>query len=502
MKKQALIICTLISVLLLNSVSIFGQCSFNSSTGLYNFWPAPIAEGPYELNVTFVDLQNSSSSSFLSLNVSQAKSHLQQVFSTTNIQFNILSDIQYTLSNTDDKSTDAFLINFTPPSINSMYILVGEDGWFVNGASHVNPNILGRCIILTTIGMTQEMFEFEVAHEMGHALGLYHTHGNWPLSLAPYSNIDCGSTGDLICDTPKDPDLSFKVDYNSASQDCELKAAWSSNPDYDNVPLDNIMSYTNENCGVILTCQQAAKARFFTASNLTPFLTSATFLNANPNLIGQDLADITIAATTTWTTPKYVRGVRVLSGNTLTISNTDVFFYPSQISYDQSSNTWTYQATTGSLCTVGYMNCGSIVVEKGAELIIVNSKLTTAECYSPLWWEGIFIEGDRTLSQNGTNQGKVTVTNSIIKNARTAIKTRSQAEPDNIQYSGGIIQVASSTFKNNRRDIEFLSYSNIISGNEFANTSFILNSEFVKNDDYQGVVGIEDFPLGITAWDV
>lgn len=84
-----------------------------------------------------------------------------------------------------------------------------------------------------------------VSHEMGHCLSLYHTHElMFGQELPDGSN--CETAGDLICDTPADPNLEkYRKDLNS---NCELsytivEQGVSYYPD-----TKNLMSYTAPDC--------------------------------------------------------------------------------------------------------------------------------------------------------------------------------------------------------------------------------------------------------------
>ena len=98
-----------------------------------------------------------------------------------------------------------------------------------------------------------------LSHELGHVMGLPHTHGytnsGTTNELADGSN--CATAGDRFCDTPADPNLLGKVNgscvYTGTARDANGMA-------YD--PLtDNIMSYTNSACADSLTPMQLGRVR-------------------------------------------------------------------------------------------------------------------------------------------------------------------------------------------------------------------------------------------------
>lgn len=80
------------------------------------------------------------------------------------------------------------------------------------------------------------------AHEVGHYMGLLHTHGGNANELVDGSN--CATDGDLICDTPADPNLQGWVDTACVYQGNAVDA---NNQPY--VPdTRNIMSYSDRYC--------------------------------------------------------------------------------------------------------------------------------------------------------------------------------------------------------------------------------------------------------------
>jgi hypothetical protein len=123
----------------------------------------------------------------------------------------------------------------------------GERGLGVNSYIYFGPN------------------DSEFAHELGHALGLYHTFANNGASVNHEckDGTECAIRGDYICDTGLDPFQETANDYGPWSNyvnGCSQIAS-STQPDLcgDNttpwdIPIDNMMSYYD--CGEVLTpCQ-------------------------------------------------------------------------------------------------------------------------------------------------------------------------------------------------------------------------------------------------------
>lgn len=98
-----------------------------------------------------------------------------------------------------------------------------------------------------------------LSHELGHVLGLPHTHGytNSGTTNELVDGSNCDVAGDRFCDTPADPNLLGKVSgscgYTGTARDANGMAF---------TPLtDNIMSYTNSACADSLTPMQLTRVR-------------------------------------------------------------------------------------------------------------------------------------------------------------------------------------------------------------------------------------------------
>lgn len=112
--------------------------------------------------------------------------------------------------------------------------------------------------VIKNDGATSSTF----AHEIGHFLGLYHTHTT--VNGAEYANgSNCSSLGDLHCDTPADPKLSGLVNSNCQYTGNETDALGQSyDPD-----VTNIMSYSRRSCRTNFTNSQIAMMEYFINSS-------------------------------------------------------------------------------------------------------------------------------------------------------------------------------------------------------------------------------------------
>ena len=119
-----------------------------------------------------------------------------------------------------------------------------------------------------------------LTHEIGHFFGLLHTHGpsNTTLTDELVDGSNCSSSGDLVCDTPADPQLS----NSNVTNDCTYiplirdanKELFAPNP-------RNIMSYSRSSCRTELSPQQYARVNAFSQTgrgNLECFTYNADFI--------------------------------------------------------------------------------------------------------------------------------------------------------------------------------------------------------------------------------
>lgn len=152
----------------------------------------------------------------------------------------------------------------------------------------------------------------------------------------------------------------------------------------------------------------------------------------------------------------YFKGTLTINPNvTLTIQNMTVRFHPDAKLVISAAN--------------GQPN--------GARLNLVNTTLNGLNCSQT--WEGVRILGNPTQAHLNTYQGLMNMgTNSRIENARIAV---AMWDGSNYNTSGGIAQVANSTFLNNRRDVEVVKYP---STGTFQTYTFFDLCNFTINNSY------------------
>jgi serine protease len=139
-----------------------------------------------------------------------------------------------------------------------------------------------------------------------------------------------------------------------------------------------------------------------------------------------------------------------------------------------------------------------IVVEPGAK-IIVDAGTITNLCDDYLW-EGISLVGNKNQTQTEQNQGSAELkNNSVIEFANDAISTWDGSDYNS---TGGIIKASNTTFRNNRRAIEFMSYKNMNGTIEMSNVSFFTKCTFtIDNNNNLSQAGTS-FGAHVTMWDV
>lgn len=289
---------------------------------------------------------------------------------------------------------------------------------------------------------------FTFVHEMGHILGLLHTHGSSecggcgdgivtyidtvvvdtidnvvvldtieiidPLTASNDSinDINCKVTGDFVCDTypyerPDDENLcdapyNCKFDYNLVTN---------ANSDFPPV-AHSYMSY-HKNCRDRFTYGQVVRMNALLSNKNCEYVDYRTLY-----------------------TKKNLLETGALSSEIVVVEDGEELVLDDNI-YFQSG--------------------GGIVVKKGGRLIIEGATLTT--CDASILWEGIVVEGEKDnqpISANypnynyySPNHGVVILNNAFIQNAKIGVYAKSDGSNPGI----GIVHAIDSYFVNNNNGI-------------------------------------------------
>lgn len=144
--------------------------------------------------------------------------------------------------------------------------------------------------------------------------------------------------------------------------------------------------------------------------------------------------------------------------------------------------------------TIKFEENAKLVIEPDSRLTINNTELTSTDCEKTMWL-GVELQGNANLPQSFSNQGLFNMqNNSEISNALNGINVFGRTPSGNPDWAstGGWVRASNSTFRNNRRDVQFLSYN-------FQNRSFFRNCVFITDDELNSGAP----PMGhVTMYDV
>ncbi|QNL49776.1 hypothetical protein H8S90_24230 [Olivibacter sp. SDN3] len=233
-------------------------------------------------------------------------SSINQYYEDTDIFFlhagydEILSD--YFANMTPNMYAELFATNVQPNVIN-VYLLPndfppGSGGW--GGRA---DNIPGTALIMAYSNFVIGQSTFP--HEVGHVLGLYHTHHALEPGGCAETPTNCTVCGDFVCDTPPDPDLSNTGYVDSWT--CAYTGPSGYSPD-----TANIMSYSFDNCRTRFSLGQITRMKSIIDGNVP--LQLMLFRIAGPDSIcdtGTFSVPGITGATYTWSVGT---GLTILSG--------------------------------------------------------------------------------------------------------------------------------------------------------------------------------------------
>jgi hypothetical protein len=271
----------------------------------------------------------------------------------------------------------------------------------------------------------------EVAHEVGHCLGLLHTHHEDGCEDLGGSN--CGEMGDLVCDTPPDDGQ-----YGNPTN-CD-----------ENDPLAvNIMSYYPiRTCPDRFTVGQGERMRHYLENRI--------------GVLGQVvLEDIIISDTKVYNSPMDISAnIIIRPGGTLTV-NAPV---------KMQENAYIYVEANDDIAS------GT----PGGRLLVYS--LITTGCPDKLW-QGVIVDGEKLQDQSTQKQARLFLGNGgIIEHSRIGARVIGNSfatgEPLN-NASGGVVVSLLGQFRDNIVDVYFAPY-------EKRNSSLFLQTTFSTTNNYRG----------------
>jgi hypothetical protein len=232
---------------------------------------------------------SSGAGGFDSANITPAFDDLNLCFQNTDMRFYIPGAIDfvdddyffYDLTSMD--KFDSLRQTNTVPNTINIYIVPLISGFPGGGMSSFTTDAVQGVIVRESHVGTPDN-PSTLAHEVGHYFDLYHTHTLYFGAECP-EGAGCDTLGDLLCDTPADPNLIPAGVYHvSEYPECaydnyitvpDLPHCDQMTP-YD-PPTDNVMSYSRPLCRTILTRGQADRALLvlLTAENRKNLYTAA-----------------------------------------------------------------------------------------------------------------------------------------------------------------------------------------------------------------------------------
>ncbi|RRD56135.1 M43 family zinc metalloprotease [Tannerella forsythia] len=245
----------------------------------------------YRLNI-FIHIVRSSKGKGLSAGIaSSIINTLNNSFTNTNIQFVLhgtdFIDSDYYYNNLTDKENQLFTVNAHENAID-IYVLGTSTTWIGSGLANGIPStaliIHGKHYNTSTL-----------PHEMGHCLGLYHTHHGTIYEEGSDDTNQCaefvdGSNssicGDYISDTPADPN---RWSNNSCSY---IGTGVDGHGDSYTPNASNYMSYAHKPCRTLFSDLQIDRMKLFI--NNTPSLQQVIDYNISGPSFVCDQATYTI----------------------------------------------------------------------------------------------------------------------------------------------------------------------------------------------------------------
>jgi Secretion system C-terminal sorting domain len=305
------------------------------------------------------------------------------------------------------------------------------------------------------------------AHEMGHCFGLYHTHYLTGQSFEGVGNCngdpECvdgwngAFAGDIVTDTPADPNLSPNPNGSNYSDVTLATCSWDIikteftinctglqyAPD-----ASNIMSYSWIQCYRGFSPNQGRRMRhhLMESTKLAPTIIQPEHISSN----------------TTWTTVNTPGGIRLID---------DVLIIDSSFTLSIDAGV-----------TVKFSNQGRLIIMPGATLRL-SGTLTGQTCSNSNTWKGVEIWGNSNATQIPANQGRfIGNSGAVIENADIALQTWGG---DESLGSGGMIAAKGVSFLNCRTAVSIAPFISSNYQARFTNCTFKNTTGYLHNQPFR-----------------
>jgi hypothetical protein len=225
------------------------------------------ANAPYHLPLAIHIVRRSDGTGGISLNqLSLALRDLNQVWQPAGIQFFVYGGIDYINSDTHfnvpNVRANQDALRQVNPVANTVNVYFTNLADLCGQSSFTNDMFQGILMDISCAGVASNTSSF--AHEVGHYFDLFHTHETFPDSAGKPTKIECpngsncSTAGDLICDTPADPNLDDKVNDSCSYTGSDAIPTGCGTTPYNPAPR-NLMSYSTKLCRTDITAGQSSK---------------------------------------------------------------------------------------------------------------------------------------------------------------------------------------------------------------------------------------------------
>lgn len=265
-----------------------------------------------------------------------------------------------------------------------------------------------------------------LAHEVGHILGLQHANA---ANFIGFPEANCSTCS-----------VSVLGDFAPETSGGQCGTSGVSN---------NLMNAAT-GCEWYHSPEQAAVMHYHLMTQRPNWLTPASYSAVTA---ANSAFDFTVTTSQTWSTPRFFKGnVTIPSGVTLSIT-----------------------------AQVGMQRGGKFVVKTGGQLFIDHAKITNL---SGQLWDGIDVEGNPSIAQTGlmwlVHQGRLHLQYATLENSVNAVRNYGYDQAGNPWKTGGIIIANDTRFQNNVRDLEFKAYPHV-SASRFDECDFLTNDTINNN---------------------